>query len=158
MLNGTRSTYHPSNSCPMSQGTRAHQLAMYTVFVSPLNMLCDSPTHYEKDADCTAFIADVPTVWDETVPLDGKVGEYAAVARRSGSTWYVGVLTNWTARDITLDLSAIKAGGRQAVTFGDGANAEKFAEDYVKRQITIPQDGKLTVHLAPGGGYTLKIQ
>ena len=156
MLNGTRDAYHPSNSCPMSQGTRAHQLAMYTVFFSPLNMLCDSPTNYEKEPECTEFISGVPTTWDATCPLDGKVGEYAAVARRKGSTWYVGVLTNWTARDIILDLSAIKAGGKKAVSFGDGVNADKNAQDYVKKEITIPVDGKLKVHLAPGGGFTLK--
>ena len=158
MLNGTRDAYHPSNSCPMSQGTRAHQLAMYTVFFSPLNMLCDSPTNYEKEPECTEFISGVPTTWDATCPLDGKVGEYAAVARRKGSTWYVGVLTNWTARDIILDLSAIKAGGKKAVSFGDGVNADKNAQDYVKKEITIPVDGKLKVHLAPGGGFTLKIE
>lgn len=157
MLNGTRSTFHPSNSEPMSQGTRCHQLAEYVIFISPLNMLCDSPTHYEAEPECTEFIAGIPTVWDETVPLKSEVGEYVAVARRKGAKWYVGALTNWTPRDLTLDLSPLKVAGKTATVFKDGVNAEKFAQDYVKTTLTIPADGKVIVHLAPGGGVALEI-
>ncbi len=157
MLNGTRSTYRPSNSVPMSQGTRCHQLAEYVVFLSPLNMLCDSPTHYDEEPECTDFIAKIPVVWDETVALKSEVGEYVAVARRSGSKWYVGALTNWTPRDLTLDLAPLKVAGKTATVFKDGANAEKFAQDYEKTTIAVPADGKVTVHLAPGGGVALEI-
>lgn len=157
MLNGTRDTFHPSNSEPMSQGTRCHQLAEYVIFISPLNMLCDSPTHYEAEPECTEFIAGIPTVWDETVPLKSEVGEYVAVARRKGAKWYVGALTNWTPCDLTLDLSPLKVAGKTATVFKDGVNAEKFAQDYVKTTLTIPADGKVIVHLAPGGGVALEI-
>lgn len=157
MLNGTHDTFHPSNSEPMSQGTRCHQLAEYVIFISPLNMLCDSPTHYEAEPECTEFIAGIPTVWDETVPLKSEVGEYVAVARRKGAKWYVGALTNWTPRDLTLDLSPLKVAGKSAIVFKDGVNAEKFAQDYEKTTLTIPADGKVTVHLAPGGGVALEI-
>ena len=157
MLNGTRSTYRPSNSEPMSQGTRCHQLAEYVIFLSPLNMLCDSPTHYDEEPECTDFIAKIPTVWDETVALKSEVGEYVAVARRAGGKWYVGALTNWTPRDLTLDLTPLKAAGKTAVVFKDGANAEKFAQDYEKTTVTIPADGKVTVRLAPGGGVAMEI-
>ena len=158
MLNGTKATYHRSNSQPMSQGTRCHQLGEYIVFFSPLNMLCDSPTHYLAESECTDFIASVPVVWDETLPLDSRVGQYVTVARRSGNTWYVGGITNWQPRDLTLDLSAIKAGGRSAEIFIDGVNAEKYAQDYAKEEVTIPADGQLKVHLAPGGGFAMKIK
>lgn len=157
MLNGTHDTFHPSNSEPMSQGTRCRQLAEYVIFLSPLNMLCDSPTHYEAEPECTEFIAGIPTVWDETVPLKSEVGEYVAVARRKGAKWYVGALTNWTPRDLTLDLSPLKVAGKSAIVFKDGVNAEKFAQDYEKTTLTIPADGKVTVHLAPGGGVALEI-
>ena len=157
MLNGTHDTFHPSNSEPMSQGTRCHQLAEYVIFISPLNMLCDSPTHYEAEPECTEFIAGIPTIWDETVPLKSEVGEYVAVARRKGAKWYVGALTNWTPRDLTLDLSPLKVAGKSAIVFKDGVNAEKFAQDYEKTTLTIPADGKVTVHLAPGGGVALEI-
>ena len=157
MLNGTRNTFHPSDSEPMSQGTRCHQLAEYVIFFSPLNMLCDSPTHYDAEPECTDFIAGIPTVWDETVPLESEVGEYVAVARRKGSKWYVGALTNWTPRDLTLNLSPLKVAGKTANVFKDGVNAEKFAQDYEKTTLTIPTDGKVTLHLAPGGGVALEI-
>ncbi len=157
MLNGTRSTFHPCNSEPMSQGTRCRQLAEYVIFLSPLNMLCDSPTHYDEEPECTDFIAKIPTVWDETIPLKSEVGEYVAMARRKGAKWYVGAITDWTPRDLTLDLSPLKVAGKTATVFKDGVNAEKFAQDYVKTTLTIPADGKVIVHLAPGGGVALEI-
>ena len=140
----------------MSQGTRCHQLGEYIVFFSPLNMLCDSPTHYEKEAECTDFIASVPVVWDETVGMDSKVGEYVVVARRKGATWYVGGVTNWTERDLVLDLSFIGKSDAKAEAFVDGPNAAKFAQDYARKELKI-ENGKLKVHLAPGGGFALKI-
>ncbi len=155
MHNGTKETFRPCNSDPMSQGTRCHQLAEYVVFFSPLNMLCDSPTHYEQEPECTDFIAGIPTTWDQTRPLAGKVGQYAAVARRKGNIWYVGAVNNWTARDLTLDLKSLA--GKKAVVFQDGVNADRFAEDYQKTEITIPADGLLKIHMAPGGGYAMEV-
>lgn len=157
MLNSTKETFHASNSNPMSQGTRCHQLAMYTVFFSPLNMLCDSPTHYEEEPECTEFIAKIPVVWDQSVALTSKVGEYVTMARRSGNTWYVGVINNWTARDLTIDLSPLGDIPTRAEAYFDGANATKFAQDYVKKTISIPSNKQFTVHLAPGGGFTMKM-
>ena len=158
MLNGTKKTYHPSDVAPMSQGTRVHQLAEYVIFLSPLNMLCDSPMNYEANPECTEFIAKIPTVWDETIPLKSVIGEYVAVARRHGSTWYVGAITNWTPRDLTLDLAPLKVGGRTATAFVDGVNADKFAQDYKKKTLQIPENGQLPIHLAPGGGFALEIR
>ncbi len=158
MINSTPKSYAPSNSRPMSQGTRTHQLAEYIVFLSPLNMLCDSPTHYEQEPECTQFIVGVPTVWDESIALKSEIGQYVAVARRKGNRWYVGALTNWTPRDLTLDLSPLRVGGRKADAFYDGINADRTAEDYRREQITIPQDGQLRVHLAPGGGFAMAVE
>ena len=158
MLNGTKKTYHPSDVAPMSQGTRVHQLAEYVIFLSPLNMLCDSPMNYEANPECTEFIAKIPTVWDETIPLKSVIGEYVAVARRHGSTWYVGAITNWTPRDLTLDLTPLKVGSRTATAFVDGVNADKFAQDYKKKTLQIPDNGQLPIHLAPGGGFAMVIR
>ena len=158
MLNGTKKTYHPSDVAPMSQGTRVHQLAEYVIFLSPLNMLCDSPMNYEANPECTEFIAKIPTVWDETIPLKSVIGEYVAVARRHGSTWYVGAITNWTPRDLTLDRAPLKVGGRTATAFVDGVNADKFAQDYKKKTLQIPDNGQLPIHLAPGGGFAMVIR
>lgn len=155
MLNGTRHTYHASWSEPMSQGTRARQLALYVVLFSPLNMLCDSPSLYEQNPECTELIASIPCVWDETVALEGAIGERVAVARRSGSTWYVGVLNGWNAETLELDLSQIGAGGKTAEVYEDGPLAGKRATDYRHRSVTLPADGKVEVRLANGGGCVL---
>jgi alpha-glucosidase len=157
MRNSTRDTYRPVNSDPMSQGTRCHQLAEYVIFTSPLNMLCDSPTHYEEEQECTDFMAAVPTVWNETLPLDGKIGEYVAVARRHAGTWYVGATNNWTARTLTLDLSFLGKGTFVGEVFSDGVNANKMASDYLKTEIEIPANRQLTINMAQGGGWVMKI-
>lgn len=157
MRNATRENYYPSNSEPMSQGTRCHQLAMYIVLESPFNMLCDSPSNYMREPESTSFIAQVPTVWDETVVLDGKMGEYIITARRKGDTWFVGGLNNWDARDVEVDLSFLSSGSHKAVLFKDGVNAHRTARDYKREEVRVSSAQPLKVHLAPGGGFTLQI-
>lgn len=157
MRNATRENYYPSNSEPMSQGTRCHQLAMYIVLESPFNMLCDSPSNYMREPESTSFIAQVPTVWDETVVLDGKMGEYIITARRKGDTWFVGGLNNWDARDVEVDLSFLSSGSHKAVLFKDGVNAHRTARDYKREEVSVSSAQPLKVHLAPGGGFTLQI-
>ena len=157
MRNATRSGYHPSNSEPMSQGTRCRQLAEYVIFDSPLNMLCDSPSNYMQEKECTGFIAAIPTVWDETRGLDGKVGDYIAMARRSGNVWYVGAMTDWDARSMVLDLSFLPEGEYEVELYRDGANAYRTARDYRKENISLPADKKLVVKMAPGGGFAARI-
>lgn len=157
MRNATRENYYPSNSEPMSQGTRCHQLAMYIVLESPFNMLCDSPSNYMREPESTSFIAQVPTVWDETVVLDGKMGEYIITARRKGDTWFVGGLNNWDARDVEVDLSFLSSGSHKAVLFKDGVNAHRTARDYKREEVSVSSTQPLKVHLAPGGGFTLQI-
>lgn len=157
MRNATRENYYPSNSEPMSQGTRCHQLAMYIVLESPFNMLCDSPSNYMREPESTSFIAQVPTVWDETVVLDGKMGEYIITARRKGDTWFVGGLNNWDARDVEVDLSFLSSGSHKAVLFKDGVNAHRTGRDYKREEVSVSSAQPLKVHLAPGGGFTLQI-
>lgn len=152
MRNATKKSYYPCNSQPMSQGTRCRQLALYLIFDSPFNMLCDTPTNYEAEPECLDFISKVPVVWDERRVLSAKVGEYVIEACRKGDTWYVGGITNWNARTVSLDLSFIE--GKQMELFVDGINAHRHAEDYKKSVGTVP--ATLTVHLAPGGGFALK--
>jgi alpha-glucosidase len=158
MRNSNKANYRPINSNPMSQGTRCQQLAMYVVFEAPLQMLSDNPTIYMKEQECTDFITRVPTTFDATVALDGKVGEYVALARRKGDTWFVGSMSNWSARDMTLDFSFLGDGDYQAVVFKDGINADRDATDYKKEIIKISKDSKLNIHLAPGGGWAARIE
>ena len=157
MRNASRGNYRPVNSEAMSQGTRCRQLAQYVIFESPLNMLCDSPSNYMKEKECTEFIAAVPEVWDETVGLDGKVGDYIAMARRSGSEWYVGAMTDWSAREITVDLSFLPEGEYKVELYRDGINADRAGCDYKKEIIDLPSDRQLTVRMMPGGGFAAKI-
>lgn len=157
MQNATKKNYAPIYSEAMSQGTRCRQLAQYVVFESPLNMLCDSPSNYERETECTEFIAAVPTVWDETVVLDGKVAEYIVTARRSGAEWYVGGMTGWNPREMEIDLSFIGEGEYSVEMFADGVNASKAARDYRKCVSDVPADRKLTVKMALGGGFAARI-
>ena len=157
MRNAARGNYRPVNSEAMSQGTRCRQLAEYVIFDSPLNMLCDSPSNYMKEKECTDFIATVPEIWDETRGLDGKVGEYVAIARRNGQVWYVGAMTDWSARELTLDLGFLPEGEYVVELFRDGVNADRAACDYRKETVDLPADRKIAVIMAPGGGWTAKI-
>ena len=156
MRNATKKNYKPVNSEAMSQGTRCRQLAEFIIFDSPFSMLCDSPSNYMSEPECTKFIADVPTVWDETKVLDGKVGDYIVTARRSGDAWYVGAMTDWDARDMVVDLSFLPAGNYQIEVFKDGINADRAARDY-KKTVEDFTPGKVNIHMAPGGGWTAKI-
>ena len=157
MRNAARGSYRPINSEPMSQGTRCRQLATYVIFESPFNMLCDNPSNYMREEECTEFIASVPTVWDQTVSLDGKVSEYVAIARRNGADWYIGALTNWDSRELELDLSFLGEGTFKAEIFKDGVNADRAGRDYKKEIITIPANKKLQIKMAPGGGFAARI-
>jgi alpha-glucosidase len=157
MHNVTRLNYRPSNSAPVSQGTRCNQLAMYIVYEAPLQMLSDNPTIYTKEQECTDFITHVPTTTDETVGLDGKVGEYIAVARRKNNTWFIGAMTNWDAREITLDFSFLGEGTFEATILKDGINADHEPTDYKKELVKITHTDKLKIQLAPGGGWVARI-
>jgi len=157
MRNATKRTHRGINDEPMSQGTRCRQLAQYVIFESPLNMLCDSPTNYEKEQESTDFISAIPTVWDETVALEGEIGKYIAIARKKADTWYVGSMTNWEARELELDLSFLGEGNYVAELYRDGANANRIASDYKKETITIPANRKMNFAMAKGGGVAMKI-
>ena len=157
MLNGVPGSYRPSNSEPMSQGTRCRQLALYMIFDSPLNMLCDSPSNYRREPECTGFIAEVPTTWDETRVLDASMGEYIVTARRKGNSWYVGGITDRTPRDIKVDLSFLAPGSHKAVIFRDGVNAHRKGSDYKRVEKDVNADMVLDMHLAPGGGFAIRI-
>jgi len=158
MRNAIKENYHPLNAAPMSQGTRCHQLAMYIVYESPLQILADNPTIYMKEQESTDFITKVPFTFDETVALDGKVGEYAAIARKKGETWFVGAMSNWTPRELTLDFSFLGAGFYQAEVFKDGVNGDREGTDYKKEVIKISKGDKVKIQLAPGGGWAARIE
>ena len=157
MRNATKKNYRPVKSEPMSQGTRSHQAAEYIVFDSPLVMLCDTPTSYEAEPEYTRLIASVPTVWDETRILDGKVGEYIVTARRSGEVWYIGALTNWTEREMDIRLDFPGGSAWQVDLCVDGPNAGRAARDYALRTLQVRAGECLPARLAPGGGWFARL-
>ncbi len=158
MLNAQEKNFHPVFDRPMSMGTRCHQLAMYVVFESPLQMLADSPSHYLREKESLGFLSAVPTVWDETKVLAAKVGDYIAVARRRGEEWYIGAMTDWTARELTLDLSFLGEGEHTAEIFEDGINADRNAQDYRRIVRSFTGSQTLIIRLAPGGGWAARIR
>ena len=157
MLNGTKTTYRESYHEPMSQGTRCRQFAMYVIFESPFNMLCDSPCNYEKEPVSTEFIAAIPTVWDETVALDGKIGQYAVMARRKDDAWYVGGMTNWNGRYVTVDLSFLPEGTYDVEKYVDGYESHVLARDFRVEKQSADNTAKIKVWMAAGGGFAFKI-
>ncbi len=157
MKNANKANFRAINSAPMSEGTRCHQLAMYVVYEAPFSMLADNPTSYLREPESVGFIAGVPTFFDQTVSLDGQVGQYVTIARRKGKEWYVGAMSNWEPRDITIDCSFLGAGSYEAEIFRDGINADRDATDYKKEKKTVTAGDRLTVHLAPGGGWVARI-
>jgi len=158
MRNASKANFRPVNGNPMSQGTRCHQLAMYTVFEAPLQMMADNPTAYQKEQECTDFIAAVPTTFDETVAIDGKVGEFVAIARRKSSTWHIGAMTNWDARELTIDLSFLGSGTYKAIIFEDGINADRDGTDYKRTVVNLTSNDKLNIKLASGGGWAARLE
>ena len=157
MRNAAEKDYRVVPDNPMSKGTRCNQLAMYVIFEAPLQMLSDNPTIYKKEKESTDFIANMPTTFDETAALDGKVGEYTVLARRKGDTWFVGAMTNWTPRDITVDFSFLPEGNYEAEIFKDGANADRNGTDYKREIVPVSKNTRLAIKLYPGGGFAARI-
>jgi alpha-glucosidase len=157
MINAQRDDFRPIFPRPMSMGTRCHQLAMYVVYESPLQMLCDNPSNYYKETECMEFLSKVPTVWDETKVLYAKVADYIALARRNNNVWYVGAMTDENPRDMELDFSFLGSGEYEIAYYKDGVNADKYGSDYKMVKTNITKDQKLKIHLAPGGGWAARI-
>jgi alpha-glucosidase len=157
LVNMDKANFTPNFTRPESQGTRAHQVALYVIYESPLQMLADSPSNYMKEQETTDFIVKIPVVWDDILGIDGKVGEYLLLARRSGKDWFVGALTDWTARDMDLDLSFLPAGKYLMDIFQDGINADRYAGDYKHVKSSVKSGDKMKIHLAPGGGWAARI-
>ncbi len=139
---------------PVGIGTRAHQVAMYVVYEAPLQMLCDNPTTYNKEQETVNFISKIPTVWDETKVLHGKVGDYIIIARRKDSNWYIGGMTDATSRNFDIDLSFLDKGKYSMQVLKDGINVDKFAQDYAIETTNVTKDSKINLIMSSGGGWT----
>jgi len=157
MVNAHSKNFHIVFDRPMSKTTRAHQVAMYVVFESPLQMLADSPSNYIQEHQSTRFISDIPTVWDETRILSAKISDHIITARRSGAEWFIGVMGNSKARVFAVDLSFLAAGDYQMESYADGINAEKYASDYQIDKQLVTNISKVNIKLAPSGGWVARL-
>jgi len=154
--NATKEQFRPIGKKVMSQGTRCHQLAMFVVYDSPIQIFAGNPSQGMKEPEFMKFLGDIPTTWDETKILAGKVGDYIVTARRNGNDWYIGGMTDWEAREMNLDLSFLDNNLYKVVGCYDGVNADSYPSDYEIKNMAI-ENNKLTIKMAKGGGFVLKL-
>ncbi|MBN1417003.1 MAG: glycoside hydrolase family 97 protein [Bacteroidales bacterium] len=153
MDNAQENDFFPRFMVPMSQGTRCHQVAMYVVYESPLQMLCDNPSNYYREKECTEFISQIPTVWDTTVVLAAEIADYIIIARRKDDKWYVGAMTDWTSREFEIDFGFLLPGSYPIEIMQDGINANRNAVDYKKTTSSVTHNTRMKINLAKGGGW-----
>jgi len=138
---------------PMSMGTRCHQFAMYVIYESPLQMLCDNPSNYYRERESAQFMSEIPTTWDETRVLEAGIGDHIVMARRNGKNWYMGALNGGSAKDFQLDLSFLEGEKYNVVIMEDGPNAQMMAQDYTRREQSLSNEETLKIHMVDGGGW-----
>lgn len=143
---------------PMTQGTRCNQLAMFTLFYAPFEMMADAPTVYEKEPEILSYLSGMPTVWDDTIPLEGKIGDYAVIARKKGDIWYVAGLNNWNEKSVKLNFDFLEDGNYQATIFKDGVNANRIGNDYKKVIKNINSKTIMDMNMANGGGFAIRLE
>lgn len=157
MKNANKQTFKPLPDMVMSQGTRTHQLAMFVVYESPMQMFSGNPSDAWKEKDFMRYLSSIPTTWDETIILDAKLGDYVLLARRKNNDWYVAALTDWTARELDVDLSFLADKSYLMTSVQDGFNAAKNAADYQMKSKAVKKGDTMKVTLAPGGGFVAKL-
>ncbi|GAB3559673.1 glycoside hydrolase family 97 catalytic domain-containing protein [Spirosoma fluminis] len=158
LSNATKEQFRPIAGQVMSQGTRCHQLAMFVVYDSPIPIFSGNPSQALLEPRFMDFLGRLPTTYDDTRILDAQLGEYIVTGRRQGNDWFVGALTNWTARDVSLPLSFLDAGTYEVVGCLDGINADRNPVDYQFTQRTVTRADSLNIHMAPGGGFVLQLK
>ncbi len=155
--NAQKNFFRPVGEMPMGQGTRAHSIAQFVVFESPMQMLPDSPSDYYRERECTEFVSKIPTEWDDLKVLHAKIGEHTVLARKNGEDWYIGAITNWDAKSFDITFDFLDDGNYQMEYIEDGLNADTRATDYMKKTTTITKGETLNINLAPGGGWVAKL-
>ena len=142
---------------PVGLGTRAHSIALAVVFESPITMLPDSPSDYYSEDECTRFITKIPVTWDETKVIEAKIGEYLIIARRNGDDWYLSAITDWTSRDVKVQLDFLSNATYHIEIIKDGANSATRAIDYKKVSSVVQKNEFVKIHMVQGGGWVARI-
>jgi alpha-glucosidase len=155
--NTTQKQFRNIEGMVMTQGTRSHQLAMFVVYDNPMQIFGGNPSQAWLEPAFTELMGSLPTTWDETNILDGRAGEYIVTARQKGADWYIGAMTDWSARDIDLKFDFLAEGDYKATICKDGVNAERYAADYILSDTIVKKNDVLKIHLAPGGGFLVRL-
>ena len=135
-------------------------MALLTVLETGTQMLCDSPTEYYKNPDCTEFLSQIPCKWDETRALAAQFGEYLVVAKRSGTKWYVAGICNGKERQrhLHLPLDFLGSGNHRMTIFTDGYHADYQAMDYLREVKVVTSSEHLDITMVRNGGFTAIIE
>lgn len=155
--NATAKGFHPMPENVMSLTTRTQQLAMFVVYESPIQFFAGNPSQGLNEPAFMELLGSIPTVWDDTKILDAKVGDYIVTARRKGTDWYIGAMTDSTARDLEIPLQFLGEGTYTATICEDGTNADRYPSDYRLTKAALTASDRLKIHMAPGGGYVVKL-
>jgi alpha-glucosidase len=154
-IKGTR----PVEGVVTSAGTRCHQLSMFVVYDSPMQIFGGNPSEGMREPEFMELLASIPTTWDETIIKEARIGKYIVTARKKGNDWYVGGMSDWTERDLTIKFDFLDDGNYNATICKDGVNADRYAADYmIQKEVRIKKDAEIKIHLAPGGGFIIKLR
>ncbi len=137
----------------IAQGTLMHQMAMFLIYESPLQLFSGNISDAIKEPELMHFLGKLPTVWDDTKVLEAKYPSYILEARQSGKDWFIGAINDWTEKDFEINLNFLDKGQYQATICADGINANSNAQDFKITKKLMKKGEKLKIHLASGGGY-----
>lgn len=156
--NATAKTFRPIGEKVMTQGTRTHQLAMFVVYESPLQMFSGNPSDGLREPAFMELLGSIPTVWDETRVLQAKLSDHVVLARRHGSDWYLAAMNDWTPFETNTVLDFLPPGDFRATICTDGPNADRYPADHVISEKTVRRGETVQIKLAPGGGWVMRLK
>jgi alpha-glucosidase len=156
-LNVTREVFQPRNLHPVVMGTRAHQTALFVVYLSPFEMVSDHPEAYQGQKELK-FLSAVPAAWDETRVITGKAGEYISVARRRGQEWFIGSIAGKNGVELDLPLEFLGPGEYTAEIYADAPDADQHPMNTVMREEKVSRSARLHVKMLPGGGQAVRVR
>lgn len=156
--NATPKGTRPVIGAVTSPGTRCHQLSMFVVYDSPMQIFSGNPSKGWLEPEFMELIGSLPTTWDETIIIDAKVGKYIVTARQNGNNWFVAGMGDWSMRDINVSFDFLDHGNYKATICKDGINADRYAADYIlEKEVPVKKNDMINIHLAPGGGFLIRL-
>ncbi len=155
--NGTQKTFRPIQEGVMSFGTRMQQMAMFVVYDSPIQLFSGNPSQGWQEPEFMELLGSIPTVWDTTVVLDAKLGDYIITARKKDNNWFIGAMNDMTSRELIISLNFLENKTYDATICEDGVNADRYASDYKLSAGNLSNRDSITIKMAPGGGFVMRL-